>query len=489
MTTACAARTLAVLCVWLVASCTPLGKPIAGDDMPDASGTTDNSLGADPDGGAQAGAGASGRGDANGQNTATAGSGSGTNGSAGRNGSASSGAGGSADTNTGGMSGNPRAGQGGGQGDRGCPAGQLSCDGACLPSDSSNCGACGHDCTTLPNVAGPVTCSGDVCVLSATSCAKGWAHCSEDPMLGCETDVTAPTNCGKCGVQCDASTPMCSSGTCVSGCPAATPTLCGGTCADTTTDTMHCGGCGAPCATTIAHAEPTCASGRCDFKCTDGFMACGNSCVDLNKDAANCGACGKACGGGKMCVSGACQCPASLMRDCDGTCKADSPTSCGSSCELCRSGVARATDTCDNGRCGFKCSSGLSVCSGQCIDTGSDNNNCGICGNSCSAPERCSFGLCVCPTGQHKCGGSCVSNSSINSCGLFSCSPCAAPPGYSATCDGFSCGMTCDGGINCGSTGACADTNKDPRNCGGCGITCLDPASIGPNCVFGSCSP
>jgi hypothetical protein len=52
----------------------------------------------------------------------------------------------------------------------------------------------------------------------------------------------------------------------------------------------------------------------------------------------------------------------------------------------------------------------------------------------------------------------------------------------------ISCGMRCDGGVNCGSTGACADTNIDPRNCGGCGITCLDPGAIGTNCVFGSCT-
>ena len=46
-------------------------------------------------------------------------------------------------------------------------------------------------------------------------------------------------------------------------------------------------------------------------------------------------------------------------------------------------------------QCGI-CSRGLTCCSGQCVDTQTDNNNCGECGTVCDVANffECSVGLC-----------------------------------------------------------------------------------------------
>lgn len=49
--------------------------------------------------------------------------------------------------------------------------------------------------------------------------------------------------------------------------------------------------------------------------------------------------------------------------------------------------------------------------------------------------------------GMHRCGDTCVSNSSIASCGPTSCAPCVPPANASATCDGTTCGFTCGAGF------------------------------------------
>ena len=44
--------------------------------------------------------------------------------------------------------------------------------------------------------------------------------------------------------------------------------------------------------------------------------------------------------------------------------------------------------------------------------------------------------------GYHRCGGVCVNNTSVATCGA-ACSPCPAPPNGTATCNGNSCGVNC----------------------------------------------
>ncbi len=82
-----------------------------------------------------------------------------------------------------------------------------------------------------------------------------------------------------------------------------------------------------------------------------------------------------------------------------------------------------------------QCDIGLTDCLGDCVDTTSDPNNCGLCGFQCLTGQLCVFGICECPAGWIVCPGGCV------------------------------------------------DPNNDPNNCGGCGVDC----SAGQACVDGLC--
>jgi hypothetical protein len=51
-------------------------------------------------------------------------------------------------------------------------------------------------------------------------------------------------------------------------------------------------------------------------------------------------------------------------------------------------------------------------CNGQCVDTRTDPNNCGDCGNVCLSDQTCIDGVCTCAaSGQEQCGNSCVNTS------------------------------------------------------------------------------
>ena len=365
-----------------------------------------------------------------------------------------------------------------------CPPGELECDGGCVLDDARNCGSCGRDCTALAHVSGTVSCANAACSFEPSSCAAGWANCSNDPQTGCETDVSVPEHCGACDVQCGGATPICTASGCSSGCPAQAPDLCTGTCVDTQSSAKHCGQCGNACATDVEHAEPVCDHGGCGFACNSGYRECSGVCVDTETDAANCGSCGRPCGDGMSCRDGTCVCPAG-SHDCAGSCVDDgSVDSCGVSCTPCRTTVAHSSATCDAGSCGFTCDALYTRCRDVCVDTLSDPANCGKCGTSCSGGERCVAGFCVCPLGTHDCSGSCVSNISLSSCGLLACdSPCPGPVSGSGTptCDGLACGIRCTSGTLCSK--ACVDTDTDTSHCGSCSTVC----TAGKRCVSGSC--
>jgi len=96
----------------------------------------------------------------------------------------------------------------------------------------------------------------------------------------------------------------------------------------------------------------------------------------------------------------------------------------------------------------------------------------------------------VCGTGTHRCGSSCVANSSTANCGPTACVPCPVPANASATCDGTSCGFSCNTGFTLVG-GACVRTCD--MNCAATAITVNPPGgrftgtTSGTSANSGSC--
>lgn len=88
------------------------------------------------------------------------------------------------------------------------------------------------------------------------------------------------------------------------------------------------------------------------------------------------------------------------------------------------------------------CDTGEIACSGVCVATCCDNNNCGACGVVCTGGLTCFEGQCDCPSGD--------------------------------------CGCA-EGQLDCG--GVCVDSCCDNANCGACGVVCSD----GLTCFEGIC--
>jgi hypothetical protein len=148
---------------------------------------------------------------------------------------------------------------------------------------------------------------------------------------------------------------------------------------------------------------------------------------------------------------------------------------CGACGNVCLSGYC-----CDNGNCVLSCQAGLTDCGGTCINLQSDNNNCGSCGTNCPAGYECISGSCTltCQAGLTDCGGTCTNLQTDNS----SCGTCGnnCPAGYE--CISGSCTLTCQAGLtDCG--GTCANLQSDNTNCGACGTICPS----GQCCVNGVC--
>jgi len=156
----------------------------------------------------------------------------------------------------------------------------------------------------------------------------------------------------------------------------------------------------------------------------------------------------------------------------------------------------------------------LTLCGTTCVNTTSDLNNCGQCGNVCQQPNNdfCCSGTCAKSNNNHcgSCGNVCSTDTAC--CDSTSCSPtlsncqctsqtafvcsgkCVEPQTDSNNCG--SCGNVCQGGQICSSgqcicpagqtncSGVCKDTTSDLNNCGSCGNVCQ---GLGGFCNLGQC--
>ena len=122
----------------------------------------------------------------------------------------------------------------------------------------------------------------------------------------------------------------------------------------------------------------------CNGQCSSGKAKCGDVCVDVKVDNANCGKCGTVCGG------------------------PDAGAIMGGGMWGCTSGT-----------CSVICPTGKTDCSSACVDTKTDNDNCGMCGTACTPmTEQCTEGQC-CKTGEKSCNGMCTNvQSDTKNCGM-----------------------------------------------------------------------
>jgi len=282
--------------------------------------------------------------------------------------------------------------------------------GCATPTDIHNCGACGNDCTALPNVsASGLSCVGGVCHYT---CSAAFMDCNATPGMGCGTNITLPATCGSCTTSCvGTSTPNCSEGDaggyeCSLTCGGGT-TNCGGTCADTQTNPSFCGAACAACPT-VANGMATCTAGACGTTCASGYSGCGtpSSCqYDTNTDPTHCGSscmsCPTVANGTATCTSGGCSAMCTQgYSACGGVtpCQYDTtsdPGHCGMSCGSCPV-PTNGSATCNASTCGISCLAPYSACGGStsCFNTNTDPSHCGAACTACSNGQVCAAGTC-----------------------------------------------------------------------------------------------
>ena len=120
-----------------------------------------------------------------------------------------------------------------------------------------------------------------------------------------------------------------------------------------------------------------------------------------------------------------------------------------------------------------KCASGQTSCSGVCVNTSTNAQNCGSCGHACGTGTSCVNGACVqnllangtaCQTSSQCSSGSCAQGVCCN----ISCGGCSGATLQACNFSGSvgTCAtLQCPNGLSCGSNGACLTTCSNDANC------------------------
>ena len=175
----------------------------------------------------------------------------------------------------------------------------------------------------------------------------------------------------------------------------------------------------------------------------------------------------------------------------------------GSICVLHFDGYACETSCNISNDC-IKLAGGGICCAGACRNTTNDVLNCGACGRTCPAYSYaatvCSGGTCTmgpCMAGRANCNQSdldgCETDTETdpNNCGGCGVS-CGRIAGGTIACVAGKCVSTCNlGWTDCNGDlkdGCEVDTTGDPDHCGGCATVCTAPPNASPACDSGKCS-
>ena len=289
-------------------------------------------------------------------------------------------------------------------------------------------------------------------------CSRNLSYCAED--AGCHDLATDIGNCGNCGDVCPGNT-SCIGGRCYcksgydvegfkclwtsplpenkvvtgtqsneNGCPQDMTPCSDNYCHFLETDSNNCGACGNACPVGLVCEQDICTSPSSnsgiyvdesgdyrsvnnynpqqvpvDKGCPAGMTACpDNFCYFLGSDPDNCGLCGNICPEGLVCSGSTCMNPASTIEPTvtptvfiSGittpnplSCPAQGMTFCNDAC------VNTRTDPDNCGMCGNSCGSPNSVCcGGKCVNVNADPSNCGACRQVCTATSSCMTGTCT----------------------------------------------------------------------------------------------
>jgi len=350
-----------------------------------------------------------------------------------------------------------------------CPAGTHCAESGCVIDQAASDAA--------------VATGADLTAGCFPACGGDTPHCNAQNLcVPCITDDHCPI-----GSVCKALGPTT---VCIAGCKddgrcgGGSLKCCDGQCTDESTDPSNCGACGTACM--AAHGAPACVAGGCTTgACAAGWKDCNASSqdgceVNTGIDPNNCGACGTTCtianalpGCSGSCYIAACSfgwddCNAESGDGCEQN-VVDDPKNCGACGNSC-SDPPHGKITCQNAGCVLaSCVNGFSDCDGNpangCeVATGTDNSNCGACGNVCGQGLVCRNGACTCPACNFPNAKSRCAN---NQCILGDCLP-----GWG------DCNKVAKDGCE-------VDLTADANNCNGCGNACPPDA---PYCLDSQCS-
>jgi hypothetical protein len=378
-----------------------------------------------------------------------------------------------------------------------CAAGWADCDtdpsNGCevdLKNDPAHCGAC----TTVCNSGGGTpACNNGVCGIM---CQAGLGDCDGNTGNGCETNLnTSLSNCGGCGHACSSAggVAACNAGSCTITCNTGFSDCDGnvsnGCEVNTPSDPAHCGSCSSVCSQ--VHGTGSCSSGKCAISCASGWADCdanvATGCEQSTaSDVSHCGTCTNVCNstnGTPSCISGSCQIACNTgWGNCDGNaangCEVNTSTdgthcgNCSSSCGVAPSSTCASASTRRVYSAPGTCSS--STCVFPYVDSACNTPPSPVCASGTTLRTWQASGTCALGTCSY----------------AYADSTCSTPP--ATTCASADVRRTYDAAGACAS-GACSYTSHDAACSTPPAATCVNNTTVrtyvngASDCLNGDC--